>query len=124
LLGAGDVVGSASDWVHAWEALLQGRLAGPAAPRWTPLLDMALPDPDSRSWYGLGVMAMDWRDARGRARLWLAHTGGARDGGNAVVLWDPLVGAFAAVAVNGTGSAVAIANALLTALEDSAGSTP
>lgn len=121
LLGAGEVVGSAADWVRAWESLLQGRLAGPAAPRWDRLLDMALPNADSRSWYGLGVMAMDWRDARGRPRLWLAHTGGAQAGSNAVVLWDPLVRAHAAVAVNSSVSAVAVANALLSALEATAG---
>lgn len=124
LLGAGDIVGGAADWVRFWEALLQGRVAGPAAPRWAQLLDMELPNPDSRSWYGLGVMALDWRDAQGRDRLWLAHTGGAQDGSNAIVLWDPLVRAYAAVAVNSAASAAAVANALQAALESAGEETP
>lgn len=56
-----------------------------------------------------------------RSRLWLAHTGGALAGSNAVVLCDPLARAHPALAVNSSESAVAVANALLSALEAAAG---
>lgn len=117
LIGAGNLVGSAGDWAQLWLALVDGRLAGAAAPRWSTLLDMALPGHDSRMWYGQGVMLIDWRDPLGRDRLWLCHTGGARDTSNSVVFWDPLLRCCGAVAVNGPASAAAVANALLSAFE-------
>lgn len=115
LIGAGNVLGSAADWVRVWQALLDGRLAGPAQPRFAPLLDMGLPA--SRAWYGQGVMVLDWRDLQGRERTWLSHTGGARESSNAVVLWDPLLQVYVAVASNSPAPAGAMANALLVALE-------
>jgi D-alanyl-D-alanine carboxypeptidase len=117
LVGAGNVLGSAADWVLAWQALLEGGLAGAPQPRFATLLEMGLPD--SRASYGQGVMVLDWRDLLGRERVWLAHTGGAREGSNAVVFWDPLLQTYGAVASNSPASAAAMGNALLTALEAS-----
>jgi D-alanyl-D-alanine carboxypeptidase len=119
LIGAGNMVGNSADWSALWWALLEGRLAGQPEPRFARLLDMQMPDPDSSSWYGLGVMVLDWRDRQGRARTWIAHTGGAQGSSNALLLWDPLLKVSAAVAVNGPASAAAVANALLTTLEAS-----
>jgi D-alanyl-D-alanine carboxypeptidase len=115
LIGAGNVLGGAADWVRVWQALLDGRLAGPPQPRFVPLLDMGLPD--TRAWYGQGVMVLDWLDQQGRKRTWLNHTGGARDSSNAVVFWDPLLQVYGAVASNSPAPAGAMANALLTAVE-------
>jgi D-alanyl-D-alanine carboxypeptidase len=117
LVGAGNVLGSAADWTRVWQALLNGRLAGAPEPRFAPLLQF--PAPDLGLYYGRGAMVIDWRDNQGRDRTWLAHTGGSREGYNAVVFWDTRQRVYGAVVSSNRVPAAAMGNALLAELERS-----
>lgn len=116
LLGAGNLVGDAAAWVTYLQNVLTVDAAAAARRRFERLLPMGL-EGAGRAWYGLGVMTIDWSDKRDRTRLWLGHTGGGT-GANAVVFWDPLLKVYGAVAVNSPAPAAAVANTLLSALED------
>lgn len=115
LLGAGNLVGDAADWVTYIHRLFTGPRQTLMRRRFARLLPMGL-EGSGRAWYGLGAMAIDWVDNRGRTRLWLGHTGGGA-GANAVVFWDPSLDVYGAVAVNSTAPAAAVANHLLASLE-------
>lgn len=116
-LGAGNVVGRAEDLAVFWQAVLTGRLLAPATvqSQWE-MLHVLGPQTTETSqalqWFGKGVMLMEWTDPTGRERAWLGHLGGIPTA-NAVLLYDPVAGAYAAVAVNNDVSSAAAANSLI-----------
>lgn len=118
-VGSGNVVATAQDMLQFWRALHTGRLLASTTvqQQWALLYPMAngtpAAAPTATMWFGQGVMLTQWQDAQGRGRDWLAHLGGTGSA-NAVVAYDPLVQAYAAVAVNSEVSSVAVANALYT----------
>jgi len=121
-LGAGNVVARAEDMVVFWQAVLSGQLLAPATvqSQWALLHALGPPTTASNqnnSWIGQGVMLSEWTDDRGHARTWLGHAGGIPTA-NAVLLYDPDVQAYAAVAVNSAVSSHAVANALLKTVID------
>ncbi|WP_165831035.1 serine hydrolase domain-containing protein [Sphingomonas pokkalii] len=108
---AGPIVGSASDMVRFWSALLGGRLIAPSLVQ--EMTGTLYPMFDSGTFYGLGAMVFDAPDGD-RRLLWIGHAGGT-PGASALVVYAPADHAFAAVALTGDGSAVASVNALLKA---------
>lgn len=111
---AGPIVGSASDMIRFWVALLEGRLIDRASV--TDMTATLYPMFDPGQFYGLGMMAFDIPDG-GRRLQWIGHAGGT-PGASALVVYPPTDRAFVAVALTGDGSAAAAANALLKALEE------
>ena len=116
-LGAGNVVARSEDMVVFWQAVLTGRLLAPATvqAQWALLymLDAPTPEPSQgMRWFGKGVMLWEWTDELGRQRTWLGHAGSIPTA-NAQLLYDPIVQAYAAVAVNNAVPSAAVANALL-----------
>lgn len=109
---AGPIVGSASDMVRFWSALLDGRLVAPSVVQ--EMTGTLYPMFDPGTFYGLGAMVFDAPDGD-RRLLWIGHAGGT-PGASALVVYAPADHAFAAVALTGDGSAVASVNALLKAL--------
>lgn len=109
---AGPVVGSASDMVRFWAALLNGDLLDPAM--LAAMTATLHPMFDPGTFYGLGMMLFDVPDGD-RRLFWIGHAGGT-PGASALVAYAPDDHAFVAVALTGDGSAVAAANALLKAL--------
>jgi D-alanyl-D-alanine carboxypeptidase len=122
-IGAGNVVAGADDMLSFWQAVLTGRLLPLATVQrqWSRLYPMqsevSPPGGQALSWYGQGVAVMEWTDEQGRIRPWLGHLGSIPTA-NAAVLYDPLVGAYVAVAVNSEVSSAAAANALLQVVMD------
>jgi D-alanyl-D-alanine carboxypeptidase len=105
---AGGVVADATSMVLLLHDLLGGRIIDPGqVERMTRTLYPMFEDP---LWYGLGLMVFDVADPEGE-RVWIGHSGGV-PGARAVVAYDPLLGAIAAVALTGEGSAEASANLL------------
>lgn len=113
---AGPIVGSASDMVRFWSALLDGRLIAPSLVQ--EMTGTLYPMFDPGTFYGLGAMVFDTPDGD-RQLLWIGHAGGT-PGAGALVVYAPADHAFAAVALTGDGSAVASVNALLEALRQPA----
>ena len=120
-LGSGNIVATADDMVHFWQALLTGQLLQQATlqQQWAVLYPLRnIPaSAQANSWFGQGVMLTEMVTPTGGRQVWLNHLGGTPTS-NAVVLYAPESSAFVAVAVNNTVSAPAIANALLTVLAD------
>jgi D-alanyl-D-alanine carboxypeptidase len=127
--GSGNVIAGAPDLLAAWRAVLAGRLLRPAtvAAQWSvlyPIADGAEATPRTAgSWFGQGVMRMEWVDPSGAARGWLGHLGGT-PGSSAMVAYDARAQAWVAVAVNSEVSAAAVANALLEVVLDWKASHP
>ena len=115
-LGMGNVIARADDMVSFWRAVMTGELLQTATARrqWQVLYPMDMPGA-ADMWYGQGVMRIEWLDDQQRRRTWLGHLGGTPHA-NAMVAFDPLAGAYVAVAVNSKASSVAIAAELLKAL--------
>lgn len=109
---AGPIVGSASDMVRFWSALLGGRLIAPSLLQ--EMTGKLYPMFDPGTFYGLGAMVFDAPDGD-RRLVWIGHAGGT-PGAGALVVYAPADHAFAAVALTGDGSAVASVNALLKSL--------
>ena len=116
-LGAGSVFATPADMLRFWQALLSGRLLSPATVQrqWATLYRLRdAAAPELRWWAGQGVMLAEWTDVQGRNRPWLFHAGGdAVLGANAVLIYNPVVGAYVAVAVNSTVPSAAVATSLL-----------
>lgn len=117
-IGSGNVVGGADDMLIVWKALLTGGLLPLATVqrqwwRLYPLQSELSPaSGQALTWYGQGVMVLEWTDDQGRIRPWLGHLGGIPTA-NAAVIYDPFVGAYVAAAVNSEVSSTAVASALL-----------
>ena len=120
-IGAGNVIASAQDMLTVWRTVLEGRLlrSDTVAQQWDvlyPITDRGGPaSRTARTWFGQGVMLMEWTDASDAARSWLGHLGGV-SGANAMVAYDASAGAYVAVAMNSDTSAAAVGNALLDVL--------
>lgn len=120
-IGAGNVIASARDMLSVWRAVLEGRLlrSDTVARQWAvlyPIADRGGPaSQTAQTWFGQGVMLMEWTDASDAARSWLGHLGGV-SGANAVVAYDASADAYVAVAMNSDTSAAAVGNALLEVL--------
>jgi len=116
-LGAGSVFATPADMLSFWQTVLGGRLLSPATVQrqWAKLYRLRDPaSPELRWWVGQGVMLAEWTDLQGSNRPWLFHAGGdAVHGANAVLSYDPVVGAYVAVAVNSNVPSGAVATALL-----------
>ncbi|MFY9509517.1 MAG: serine hydrolase domain-containing protein [Rubrivivax sp.] len=117
-IGAGNVIAGAQDVAAVWRAVLEGRLLRPqtVARQWSmlyPIADSGTAGPSTaRSWFGQGVMLMEWTSGTGTAREWIGHLGGTPSA-SAVVAYDALSAAYVAAAVNNAVSAAAVANAML-----------
>lgn len=107
---AGSVVGSATDMLRFWHALLSGKLLSPEATarRFSRLYPMF----DSGTYYGQGVMIYDVPGV-----LWIGH-GGGTPGAKAIVAYSPADRTFVAVAINTDGPTEAVANLLLRTLRE------
>lgn len=120
-LGAGNVVARARDAAAVWRAILEGTLLRreTVSRQWSalyPILDNGSATPNTaRTWFGQGVMLMEWIDGSNVTHSWLGHLGGVPSA-NALVAYDVSMGAYVAVAVNSEVSAAAVGNALLDVL--------
>lgn len=116
-LGAASVFATPADMLSFWQAVFTGRLLSPATVQrqWAALYrlrDSAAPE--LRWWVGQGVMLAEWADTQGRNRPWLFHAGGdSVHGANAVLIYDPVVAAYVAAAVNSNVPSAAVATTLL-----------
>ena len=106
--GAGCIVSNARDMAHYLKAFVEGRLLESATI--SAMIAKLYPMIDEGAWYGQGIMVIDVPDES--QTLWIGHLGGA-PGASAVLLWSPADRAIVAVAINGDGSAAAVANGLL-----------
>ena len=93
---------------HYLKAFVEGRLLESATI--SAMIAKLYPMIDEGAWYGQGIMVIDVPDES--QTLWIGHLGGA-PGASAVLLWSPADRAIVAVAINGDGSAAAVANGLL-----------
>jgi D-alanyl-D-alanine carboxypeptidase len=108
--GAGMIAASAGDLVVFWQALLSGRLTGPDTIRRA--YQHLYPMFDPGTFYGRGVMLIEFQPAGGLPERWLGH-GGGTPSSKAVVAYDARSRVFVAVAINGDVSAEAAAFRLL-----------
>lgn len=114
--GAGIIVASADDMVRFWQAMLGGRAVGAATLRGA--YDRLYPMIDPGTYYGRGVMLIEFRDREGTSHQWLGHGGGTRSA-RAVIAYDPRSRVFVAVAINGDVSVEAAAHRLLEVVRES-----
>jgi len=108
--GAGIIVAPAEDMVRFWQAMLAGRLVGAASVRHAYAHLYPMFDPGT--FYGRGVMLIEFRDGDAPPNVWLGH-GGGTPSAKAVVAYDTASRVFIAVAINGDVSAEAAAYRLL-----------
>jgi D-alanyl-D-alanine carboxypeptidase len=108
--GAGIIVAPAEDMVRFWQAMLAGRLVGAASVRHA--YDHLYPMFDPGTYYGRGVMLIEFRDGDAPPNVWLGH-GGGTPSAKAVIAYDTASRVFIAVAINGDVSAEAAAYRLL-----------
>ena len=106
---AGPMLATPEGAVSLLQAVLTGRLL--PTERVRSMLDLPWPMFDQPMAYGRGLMLYEVPEP-GRPLTWLGHSGGA-SGVKAAMVWSPVDQAYAAVALTGTGSAEAVANALL-----------
>jgi D-alanyl-D-alanine carboxypeptidase len=117
---AGPVAASASDMARFWSAALTGRLVTKRSMRsqyvrLSPMFVAAASQ--AGTFYGRGVMVYDVPSSPNTpADVWLGHSGGL-PGAAAVVAWSVRKRAVVAVSLTGEGSAVAVANRLVAALD-------
>ena len=108
----GPIAADAADMLRFWQALLGGRLLRPETVD-TMFLTL-YPMFDAGTFYGLGAMVLDVRDA-GRSDVWIGHAGGS-PGASAMVAYAPADRTIVAVALTGDAPAAAVANAVFKAL--------
>ncbi len=108
--GAGIIVAPADDMVRFWQALLAGRLVG--APSLRHAFEHLYPMYDPGTFYGRGVMVIEFKDGERPPNVWLGH-GGGTPSAKAVIAYDTASRVFIAVAINGDVSSEAAAYRLL-----------
>jgi len=106
---AGPMLATPEGAVRLLQRVLTGRLL--PTERVRSMLDLPWRMFDQPMAYGRGLMLYEVPEP-GRPLTWIGHSGGA-SGVKAAMVWSPVDQAYAAVALTGTGSAEAAANALL-----------
>lgn len=108
--GAGIIVAPADDMVRFWQAMLAGRLTSAASLRHA--FGDLYPMVDPGTFYGRGVMVIEFREGDRPPNVWLGH-GGGTPSARAVIAYDTASRVFIAVAINGDVSTEAAAYRLL-----------
>jgi D-alanyl-D-alanine carboxypeptidase len=108
--GAGIIAAPADEMIRFWQALLAGRVVGTASLRRA--FDHLYPMYDPGTFYGRGVMVIEFKAGDGPQNVWLGH-GGGTPSAKAVIAYDTTSRVFIAVAINGDVSAEAAAYRLL-----------
>ncbi len=107
---AGPIAATSEDILLFWRAFLAGDLVKPTTR--DQMLAELFPMFDKKTYYGLGVMAMEAPGADGTPAIWIGHAGGM-PGIKAFVMIDPMSRQYVTVALTGDGPASAVAYNML-----------
>jgi D-alanyl-D-alanine carboxypeptidase len=99
--------------VRFWQAMLAGRLTG--VPSLRHAFEHLYPMYDPGTFYGRGVMVIEFKEGDRPPNVWLGH-GGGTPSAKAVIAYDTASRVFIAVAINGDVSTEAAAYRLLKAV--------
>ncbi|QTD55726.1 serine hydrolase domain-containing protein [Parasphingorhabdus cellanae] len=113
---AGPIAATSSDMIRFWRAFLNGDLVMKETR--DQMLKTLYPMFDKKTYYGLGIMAMEAPGPDGKPAIWIGHAGGM-PGIKAFVMIDPVSRQYASVALTGDGPASAIAYNMLRKWQES-----
>ncbi|MEP2750567.1 MAG: serine hydrolase domain-containing protein [Parasphingorhabdus sp.] len=113
---AGPIAATSSDMVRFWRAFLNGELVKPATR--DQMLTRLYPMFDKKTYYGLGIMAMEVPGPDGKPTIRIGHAGGM-PGIKAFVMIDPVSRQYVSVALTGDGPASAVAYNMLRKWQES-----